>query len=122
MMTTNARRKTGQRKQRRYGLWSLGAILVIAVLVIGVIAVRSLGEEPYLTPAASAYLPEITRVSASEVKAKLDKGATIAIVDTRTVEEYQQRRIVGAISIPFEDISWREGELRGYWEIFTYCE
>jgi hypothetical protein len=100
----------------------LGIVLIIAILTTGIITIRSLGADSYITPAPSKYLPEIARVSAAEVKEKQDKGANIVIVDTRTVEEYQETRIAGAISIPFEDISWREGELRGYWEIFTYCD
>ncbi len=121
-MSPKLKRKAGPRKRRRYGIWSLGIVLAIAILAIGIITVRSFGTESSPTPATSKYLPEITRVSAAEVKAKLDKGANIVIVDTRDIEAYQRTRIAGSISIPFEDISWRQGELRHYWEIFTYCD
>jgi hypothetical protein len=100
----------------------LGIVLIIAIVTTGIITVRSSGTEADPTPASSAYLPEVTRVSVAQVKAKLDKGANVAIVDTRDIEAYQRSRIAGAISIPFEDVSWRQGELSRYWEIFTYCD
>ena len=120
-MSPKVKRKAGPRKWRRYGIWSLGIVLAIAIVTTGIIIVRNSRTESYPIPAPSAYLPEITRVSVAEVKAKLDKGANIVIVDTRDIEAYQRTRIAGSISIPFEDISWRQGELRHYWEIFTYC-
>ncbi len=134
-MSPKVKRKARPRKRRRYGIWSLGIVLVIAVVAIGIITVRSfrteslpapapsaLPTESYSTPAPSAFLPEITRVSAAEVKARLDKGANIVIVDARAGEAYQRTRIAGAISIPMEDISRRLGELRRYDEIITYCD
>ncbi len=121
-MSPKVKRKARPRKWRRYGIWSLGIVLAIAIVTTGIITVRSSRTESYPFPAPSAYLPEITRVSAAEVKAKLDKGASIVIVDTRDREAYQQTRIAGAISIPFEDTLLSEGKLRGYWEIFTYCD
>lgn len=134
-MSPKVKRKARPRKRRRYGIWSLGIVLVIAMVVIGIITVRSfrtesyptpapsaLPTESYSTPAPSAFLPEITRVSAAEVKAKLDKGTNIVIVDARAGEAYQQTRIAGAISIPLEDIPRRHGELRRYDEIITYCD
>ena len=133
-MSPKVKRKIIPERHRRYGIWSLRIVLAIAVVAGVIIIVRSLSTEPYPasapsalptesypTPASSAYLPEITRVSAAEIKAKLDKRANIVIVDTRAREEYQQTRIAGAISIPLEDISGRHGELRRYDEIITYC-
>ncbi len=133
-MSPKVKRKTRPGRQRRYGIWSLGIVLAIAMVAIGIITVRSFGTdslpalapsalpaESYPTPDPSAFLPEITRVSVAEVKAKLDKRANIVIVDARAREAYQQTRIAGAISIPLEDISRRHGELRRYDEIITYC-
>ncbi len=121
-MSPKVKRKARPRKWRRYGIWSLGIVLAIAIVTTGIITVRSFRTESYPTPATGAYLPEVTRVSTAEVKAKLDKGTSIVIVDTRDREAYQQTRIAGAISIPLEDISRRQGELRRYLEIFTYCD
>ncbi len=133
-MSPKVKIKARPRKRRRYGIWSLGIVLAIAIVAIGIITVRSfrteshptpapsaLPAESYPAPAPSAFLPEITRVSAAEVKAKLDERANIVIVDARARDAYQQARIAGAISIPLEDISRRHGELRRYDEIITYC-
>lgn len=134
-MSPKVRRKARPRKQRRYGIWSLGIVLAIAVVAVGIITVRSFGTESppypvssalptelYPIPASSAFLPEITRISVAEVKAKLDNQANIVIVDARARVAYQQTRIAGAISIPLEEISKRRGELRRYDEIITYCD
>ena len=121
-MSPKVKRKARPRKRRRYGIWSLGIVLAIAIVTTGIITVRSFRTESYPIPAPSAFLPEITRVSAAEVKAKLDKEANIVIVDARAREDYQQTRITGAISMPLEDIPQRHGELRRYDEIFTYCD
>jgi rhodanese-related sulfurtransferase len=69
-----------------------------------------------------------------ELKAKLDAGANIAIVDTRATKSYERSRIAGAFSIPIADlqdgdnnplsaelICQRYGYLSSYDEIVTYC-
>lgn len=85
---------------------------------------------PVPTPGATTYFPEIPRISVEDVKAKLDAGANIAILDTRLKYEYERSHIAGAISIPekeiipeppVEVIAQRYSELRGYDEVFTYC-
>ncbi len=74
------------------------------------------------------------RISADEVKAKLDAGANIVIVDARSKTSYETEHIVGAISIPEgdltdannnplspEEIAQRYSDLQSYDEIITYC-
>lgn len=77
--------------------------------------------EASLTPAItelppSSYLPEVPRISIHEVKAKLDAGANILIVDSRPIEDYNESHIIGAVS-KTESI-----KLEGYEEIITYCQ
>jgi rhodanese-related sulfurtransferase len=63
------------------------------------------------------------------VKAKLDAGSNIVIVDSRTKASYESGHIAGAISIPLsdmsplspEEIAQRYGDLQSYDEILTYC-
>jgi 3-mercaptopyruvate sulfurtransferase SseA len=85
---------------------------------------------PAPTPGATTYFPEIPRISVEDVKAKLDAGANIAIIDTRLKYEYERTHIAGAISIPekeiipeppLEEIARRYSKLRGYDEVITYC-
>ncbi len=85
-------------------------------------ATDSTGEVPY-----SSFLPEIPRVSVQEVKAKLDAGANIAVVDSRPVGEYEDAHILGSISIPVVDmldmldLAEPYTDLDQYDEIMLYC-
>jgi hypothetical protein len=85
-------------------------------------ATDSTGEVPY-----SSFLPEIPRVSVQEVKAKLDAGANIAVVDSRPGPEYVESHIPGSISIPVLDmldmLNMAEPytDLDQYDEIMLYC-
>ena len=76
---------------------------------------------------------DIPRISVDEVKAKLDAGDNIVLVDTRSAEEYQEASISGAISIPLtelldenddplsdEEISQRYSGLQDFDEIITF--
>ena len=73
---------------------------------------------------------EILRIRVEDVKAKLDAGSNIVIVDSRTKMAYDRNHIAGAISIPLsdlttissEEITQRYSDLHLYDEIITYCE
>ncbi len=69
----------------------------------------------------SSYLPTIPRISVEEVKAKLDAGSNIVIIDSRSEEFYDRSHIVGAISFPLDDMAEPYDSLDGYDEIITYC-
>ena len=82
----------------------------------------SLSETPRGTELPpSLYLPEVPRISVEEVKAKLDAGANIVIVDSRSKTSYDQSHIVGAISIPLTNMAEPYSDLDGYAKIITYC-
>lgn len=49
-------------------------------------------------------------ISASELKAKLDAGDEIAVIDVRNPDEYSFARIDGATLIPFGEVMGREDE------------
>jgi len=79
--------------------------------------------------------PEIPRISVGEVKAKLDEGSYIVVVDVRSKAAYDMDHIVGSISIPLSDlfdaqgnplssevITQRYSDLQRYDEIITSCE
>jgi rhodanese-related sulfurtransferase len=55
------------------------------------------------------------------LKEKLDAGADIVIVDVRSKEEFDESHIIGAVSIPWEEIESRYTELPRDKEIITYC-
>jgi hypothetical protein len=107
----------------------LRIVLLIAALVLlascGVVSGH--GATPTGTPGA----PLIT---ADELKAQLDAGSNIAIVDSRSPSYYEESHIPGAISLPLidmldedhnalppEEIDRLFGCLKSYDEIVTYC-
>jgi len=69
----------------------------------------------------STYLPEVPRISVEEVKAKLDAGSNIVIVDSRSNTSYEQSHITGAVSLPLADMAEPYDDLDGYDEVMTYC-
>ena len=128
-MSAGVRRKDRPRQSRRYGIGGVSMVLTIAVVAVGIITVGSCRAESDPPSGRDSFLPEVTRVGAAEVKAQLDEGANIIIVDTRSKAEYARSHIVGAVPISLEEISLHyEGnplimvdELRHYDEVITYC-
>ena len=124
-MGKKGRRQALQQKQsvkgpwRRYGFWILGAALVVMLVVIGIIV--SQGDEDRSTSFTTLSLTEIPRTSPEAVKAKMDTGANITIVDARSKADYEQSHIAGAISIPLEEIAQRYKELNSDNEVVLYC-
>ncbi len=124
-MGKKGRHKARQQKQsvkgpwRRYGFWILGATLGIMLVVVGIVTSR--GDEDRSTPFTTLNLTEIPRTSPEAVKAKMDTGASITIVDARSKAEYEQSHIAGAISIPFDEIAQRYKELNSDNEVVLYC-
>ncbi len=113
------RRKATESGKRRYGFWALGIVVVIAVVIFVIFALQGSGSDSASAPIPSP--PDIPRVSPGEVKALLDAGSNLVIVDTRSGEEYERTHIAGAVSIPLEEAAQRYRELQGYDEVVTYC-
>ncbi len=94
-------------------------ILIVALIGTAVLSVIACSDGKKVTPIPSPL--EIPRISPEAVKAKLDAGSNLVIVDARSKEAYEQVHIAGAISIPLGEVAKRYTELRGYDEIITYC-
>lgn len=126
-MGKKGRRAASRRKNpakgawRRYGFWVLGITLSIVIVVTGVTTFQGDGNRFTSSATTIPSLSEIPRVTPTEVKAKLDSGSNIAIVDTRSEAEYERAHIVGAISIPLGETTQRYTELDDYNEVITYC-
>ena len=120
-MGEKRRGKTTESAMRRYGIWVLGIAVVIAVVAIGVIAWPRTGTVAPSTYTGTLDPLEIPRISPEEVKARLEAGHNLVIVDARSKGSYERTHIAGAVSIPLEEITERYDELRGYDEIVTYC-
>jgi 3-mercaptopyruvate sulfurtransferase SseA len=78
--------------------------------------------------------PAENLITVNELKAKVDAGANIVIVDTRSARAYNKSHIPDAIVIPLqvlldeddnplpaEEISQQFSYLNDYEEIITYC-
>lgn len=76
---------------------------------------------PSPAPTPTPYLPEVPRISAEELKAMLDTGLNVVIIDSRSAYDYEQSRIAGAISMPLGEMSGPYSDLDPYDEIVTYC-
>ncbi len=126
-MSEKRRQKTNQphqnikSAQRRYKFWIIGVVLVVTLIAIAIIAIQAGGNRS--TPATTATInpSDIPRISAEAVKAKLDAGVNLVIIDARSEAEYEQTRIAGAIFIPPGQITQRYEELNAYDEVVTYC-
>lgn len=69
----------------------------------------------------SSFMPEIPRVSVRRVKAKLDSGENILIIDSRAAKYYEKSHIAGAMLLPLEDMAALYDDLSAFDEIVTYC-
>jgi hypothetical protein len=77
--------------------------------------------EPSTSPSVPDSGSDVPRVSLEQLKEKLDAGADIVIVDVRSKEDFDEGHIIGAVSIPWEEIEDHYTELPRDKEIITYC-
>ena len=61
-------------------------------------------------PAAPPDLP-VNFISVDELKAMVDRGARVDIIDVRAWDAYQEMHIKGARSIPVRAVETRAGEI-----------
>jgi sulfur-carrier protein adenylyltransferase/sulfurtransferase len=84
----------------------------------GVPAPRSTAEAPAPAPGPGG-VPEIT---AEELKARVDRGDTLVILDVREPHEVQICRIAGSTVIPLGDLPKRANELDPSRELVVHCK
>ena len=72
--------------------------------------------------AAAAAGKSATEISSLELKARLDRGDKLVIVDVREPHEYQINRIPGSILIPLGEIPRRYAELDQDAELVMQCK
>jgi hypothetical protein len=63
---------------------------------------------------------EVPRITAEELKERLDNGEAILIVDTRANSAFETQHIGGAISVPYYEVAKRLDEFPGDQEIVFY--
>ncbi len=76
-----------------------------------------------IVPVVFSAADNVPRITVQELKAKIDKGEDVVIVDVRAGREYEDSkiRIKGAIRIPIVQLEARSNELPRDKEIITYC-
>lgn len=77
--------------------------LLIALVMGGVLLLGA-------APAAPPDLP-VSFISVDELKAQLDRGVRVDIIDVRTWDVYQEMHIKGARSMPVRSVEARAGEI-----------
>jgi sulfur-carrier protein adenylyltransferase/sulfurtransferase len=79
--------------------------------------VHPAAAETAVTAGASA-----TEITSTELKARLDRGDKLTIVDVREPNEYQINRIAGSVLIPLGEIPRRYAELNKDDELIMQCK
>jgi 3-mercaptopyruvate sulfurtransferase SseA len=74
-------------------------------------------------PAVFSQADDVQRITVQELKAKMDKGEGLVVVDVRTGKDYEgsKIKIKGAVRIPIVQLEERYRELPMDKEIITYC-
>ena len=72
------------------------------------------------TGTTEVHADGVRRIGPGELKEMLDAGSTV-LYDTRAKTAYDAEHIKGAISMPYEDVSKRAGELPKDKTLVFYC-
>jgi len=66
---------------------------------------------------------EATRVSAHEVKARMDRGDPLVFIDTRNAKAWgeSQVKIPGALRVPADEVDRHLGQIPSNQAVITYC-
>jgi rhodanese-related sulfurtransferase/biotin operon repressor len=90
------------------------------------VGLRSLAAErlPGVKGLVEAYLGSregLEPISREELRARLEAGEPLVVVDVRPVEEYRAAHLPGAVSIPLDELEQRLRELPRDRQIVAYC-
>jgi hypothetical protein len=74
-------------------------------------------------PAVFSAADDVPRITVQELKAKMDKGEALVVVDVRTGRDYEgsKIKIKGAVRIPIVQMEERYRELPKDKEVILYC-
>jgi rhodanese-related sulfurtransferase len=93
---------------------SVFAGTVIATLLMAVCCPRS--------EAGHGRDDDVDVVTAEQVKFFLDNGEKLVLVDLRPAQEFKQKRLPGARSIPLKELKQRFAEVPRAGRIVLYCD
>lgn len=84
---------------------------------------RKAGDKSLVTTnsgTTEVHADGVRRVTPAELKAMLDDGST-ALYDTRVKSAYDAEHIRGALSLPYDEVAARAGELPKDKTLVFYC-
>ena len=100
-------------------MWLCALFLVLLVsLTIAINASRKARQVVEQPDAQTGY----ENITPEELKAKLDKSKIFVLIDIRSGSLYDAGHILGAVSIPLNELSTRLNELDRNKEIIVYCQ
>ena len=103
-------RKKPVQSQKKQPKWLLPVILVLAVVVIGALLLTNRGTQTAGLPAT---------ISINDAAQRFEQGAFL--LDVRTVEEWNQGHVDGAVLIPLDQLDGRVNEIPKDQDVLIIC-
>ncbi len=117
-------------KKNNFGLLFLLTVLLALPIAAQKVKKSQAGKAPAVakTSTKKEVKPVIVpvtddRLTIEQLKAKLDSGAQLLILDVRALEGWNTsaNKIKGAVRVPMEEVDKQKGEWNKATEIITYC-
>ena len=101
----------------------LPAVLSVALLAASTPALAHRSAERQSAVPQTAKPVEIERITAEELKSKIEKNEPVTIIDARSKSSYgpSDKKIKGAIRIPEESVAARSKDIPRDKEVVIYC-
>jgi len=91
------------------------------VVIVGLVAVSAVSYAYFQLFYVGRQLT-YKNISVMEAKAMIESDSSLEILDVRTVQEFAQGHLKGAINVPLSDLPSRTGELEKNRLILVYCQ
>ena len=110
--TPSSRSRQARQKGGRNWLPIAALILAASLIVVGGVwlLTRQGNTGPTVAETTIAGSDDVPRITAQELKAKLDAGQAV-VFDARQQEPYTQQHIAGSLSLPEDEVAARLAEL-----------
>lgn len=85
-------------------------VLLCVVLLVFIVYSEPSAETRDIQTRVPKNKSEVPRISSKDLINSIYKGEAVLIVDVRSVQEYEAKHIVGAISVPLDQVEFRMDE------------
>lgn len=100
----------------------MGHLLRLGLLAAFMVLLGACGAPQSAAPQAAAPQGGFTTISVADLKARLDAGEQLTVLDVRTPQEYtQDGHIAGSKLLPLDELGQRMGELAQDEPIACFC-